>query len=392
MSKGSRKSLQERQREMLVVMTALSFVEDNELMSESQLRTAKRTLQQLFASSGDNDTLLPVLIDHIRLNRELREEFTEISRVSTRISSGVEILHAKFLYVQKYFNELHVTDEERDDFVDPFSRFSRRFHSYVLRFNLDMRRYLELRETEARRVHDYRAAQEASQRLKERLSGISRSDMLAPGAVEFKSEAVGTFNYEETRRRLTAARKECKAMSRQINSILNDIKGMCQMAMNPDMRDTAAADRAEDLDCEDIFAHFTNSLRTYPRMERIRNFVIDHFRLCQRSYNLLYADYQNFERAVASMVDSPGAYFQAKEDSDDERARRQKLLKYDGLIPFLEVARDIVDHSQPNGVIDWSLQFETLIENDDAPWSHVSALLHSAKDSAESVLQSEARA
>jgi len=391
MSKSSRKSLPERQREMLVIMTALSFVEDNELMSDVQLRSAKRTLQQMFTTVGDNDTLLPVLIDHIRLNRDLREEFTEIARISARISQSVDILHSKFVYLQQYFTDVVVTDEERDDFVEPFTRFSRRFHGCVVRFNLDMRRYLELRETEARRAHDYRAAQEASQRLKERFSGIARDDAFSLGPAEFKSEAVGTFNYEETRRRLTAARKECKAMSRQINSLLNDIKGMCQMAMNPDMRDTAAADRAEDLDCEDIFEHFTNSLRSYPRMQQIKSFVIDHFRLCQRAYSLLYADYQNFERAVSSMAQSPGDYFQAKRDDEDERLRRRKLRDYDGLIPFLETARDIVERPGPSGLSDWSYQFSSLIGTDEAPWSHVSTQLSDAKIVAESELNHAVR-
>jgi len=335
MSNTQRKSLSDRQKEMLVVMTALAFVEDNGLMSEAQLNDAKRSIHALFINSTSEETLLRKLLEMVQVNHDLRQGFGEIAKISSRIGTSVELLDGRFNYLKQYLARITFTP-----FIEPLLRFTTRYQQHVGRFRLDMESYLGLRETEARRSHEYRIAEEASDRLRRRLAGSNVGRDLDEHEETLRDEAIGTFNFAETKRRMKDAQKECKAMARQITSLLADLKGMCQMAMNPDMRDQASEDRAEDLDCDDIFRQFTQSTKQFTRLQHLSGLSIEYFRLFQRAFGLLQIDYENFERVVEAISRSPHEYFDAKTEDEDFRLKIAKLKMYEGLIPFLEISQN----------------------------------------------------
>ncbi len=391
MSTTARKSLNDRQKEMLVVMTALAFVEENGLMSDAQLNDAKRSIQSLFIHSTSEETLLRKLLEMVRVNHDLRQGFGEIAKISSRIGASVELLDSKFEYLKQYLSRITFTPEENEEFIEPLLRYSSRFQKHVGRFRLDMERYLELRETEARRSHEYRIAEEASERLRLRLARSSAGRELDAHEETLRDEAIGTFNFAETKRRMTDAQKECKAMARQIASLLADLRGMCQMAMNPDMRDQASEDRAEDLDCDDIFRQFTSSTKQYPRLLHLSDLSIDYFRLYQKAFGLLQIDYENFDRAVDAIAKSPHEYFDTKNEDEDFRIKIAKLKMYEGLIPFLELAQRLVNDYSTGRFSDWSKSVSELIADPDEPWSHISSQLLVAKVSAESELTTRLR-
>lgn len=391
MSTAPRKSLSDRQKEMLVVMTALAFVEENGLMSDSQLNDAKKSIQSLFIHSSSEETLLRKLLEMVRINHDLRQGFGEIADISSRIGASVELLDRKFEYLKQYLSRITFTPEENEEYIAPLLRYSSRFQKHVHRFRLDMERYLELRETEARRTHEYRIAEEASERLRVRLARSNAGRQLDEHEETLRDEAIGTFNFAETKRRMTDAQKECKAMARQIASLLADLRGMCQMAMNPDMRDQASEDRAEDLDCDDIFRQFTSSTKQYPRLQHLSDLSIDYFRLYQKAFGLLQIDHENFDRAVEAISKSPHEYFDAKNEDEDFRLKTAKLKMYEGLIPFLELAQSLVNDYSTGRFSDWSKSVSELIEDSDEPWSHISSQLLVAKVSAESELTTRLR-
>ena len=43
---------------------------------------------------------------------------------------------------------------------------------------------------------------------------------------------------------------------------------------------------------------FTNALKKHPRLDQIKDFIIDYFKLYQRAYGMFQLDYDNFKRAI----------------------------------------------------------------------------------------------
>jgi len=157
------------------------------------------------------------------------------------------------------------------------------------------------------------------------------------------------------------------------------------------MRDQASDDRAEDLDCDDIFSQFTQSTKQFPRLQHLSDLSIEYFRLFQRAFGLLQIDYENFERAVEAISQSPHEYFDAKTEDEDFRLKIAKLKMYEGLIPFLEISQNLVNDYSTGRFSDWSRSLTDLISNPEQPWSAISSQLLVAKVSAESELTTRLR-
>ena len=160
---------------------------------------------------------------------------------------------------------------------------------------------------------------------------------------------------------------------------------MCQMAMNPDLRDTNDRDeRVEQF--EDIFVNFTQALKVYPRLQKIKDFIIDYFKLYQRAYGMFVLDFDNFNKAVETIANNPDEYFDSKTEDEDIRVKRDKLRKYEGLIPFLEKAAQVVRENVSEKFTRFSKRISDLISEDDMSWSHVSESLLVSKVAAEADL------
>ena len=99
MNKLSNNELITRQKEMLIVMTALSFIEESGLISPSQLTDAKKSLQALFIRTSGEETMLRKLIGILKVNKDLHQAFSAISKISASISTGVEIISKKLNYL-----------------------------------------------------------------------------------------------------------------------------------------------------------------------------------------------------------------------------------------------------------------------------------------------------
>ena len=279
------RAITNRNQEMLVVMTALSFIEKHQMMDPIRFDAAKRSIMSLFIHSSDEEVTLRKLIELVVADRDLHQAFGEIVAISQRINSTAEIVSKRVTYLKEYVSGVDLTVEERQAFFNQLLRFSQQFEDLVWRFGRDVERYLDLREVEARRKQEFAIAQVASDRLRRRLLGVVDDDVDSEDAV-LKDEVVGSFDYEEARRQHEVAYRNYKNVEHDLNSVLTDVKAMCQMAMNPDMRDAAATDRASDLNYEDVFAAFTSSLKQHTRLAELKDFVIDYFGLFQRC--LLY--------------------------------------------------------------------------------------------------------
>ncbi|MFC1680989.1 hypothetical protein ACFL1S_04240 [Pseudomonadota bacterium] len=386
MNEEPEKLILTKQKEMLAVMTALSFIEQNALISQAQLNDARRSLQALFIRTTGEETMLRKLLEILRINKELHEAFSSISKISTSISTTCELITRKINYLKQYVTRLQLTPTENSEFFSPFLSFTHQFQEKILRFNNMMKNYLELREDEAKRMNEFQVAEDASRRLKMRLSGTLGTR--AAGEVEesIRQEVVGNFDFASAHDVMLDAQRKARMESRQISDLLFDIKAMCQMAMNPEMREKVERSDGSVHEYDDIFMRFTNALKKHRRLDQIKEFIIDYFKLYQRAYGMFQLDFDNFNKAVETITANTEKYFESKQEDEDIRVKRDKLRKYEGLIPFLENTSEIISEYEDYAFDKFSKQVSVVISEEGRPWEHISEALLVAKVAAEADL------
>ena len=381
---GSETILQERQKEMLIVLTGLSFIEQNALMTQAQLNDARRSIQALFIRSSGEETMLRKLVEILKVNKELHEAFSNIAKISMNVSTSVEVIGRKINYLKQYVSRLQLTPQEQAEFFAPFLGYTHKFQEKTVRFNNMMHHYLELREVEARRVLEYRVAEDASKRLRERLSGQLGSQTRGEVEASIRREVLGSFDFASAKQNLADAERESRVASREIFDLLNELRVMCQLAMNPDMRDSAGEPVMEKF--EDIFMLFTKALKRNSRLAQIQDFIIDYFKVYQRAYGMFVIDFDNFNKAVETITNNTDDYFESKKEDEDIRVKREKLKKYEGLIPFLEEASGMISEYSDYPFTKFSKKVSAVISEEKRVWDHISEELLVAKVAAEADL------
>ena len=372
-----------KQKEMLVVITALLYTEQNALLSASQLRDAKQSLQALFLRTSGEETMLRKLIDILKFNEEMHTAFSDLSKISTRIQSSTEIIARKVSYLRSYFDRLKVTPQESADFFSPFMNFTHQFLLKVKTFNTYMGEFLEIKEMEARRANEYRIAKEASHRLKKRLSGSLGNDPSTELESSIKDEVIQTFDHAEAKNNLAMVQREAKLKQREIDELLEEINAMCQLAMNPTMREVKERNVLIKEEYDDVFSLFVGALKKHKRLAKIKDFLMDYFRLYQRAYGMFRLDFNSFNKAVTMIADNSQQYFEDKNEDVDIREKRDKLMKLEAVINFLEVAARMITERTDLNYQRVSKKMSELIDKKDSDWRAISQDLLVAKVSAE---------
>lgn len=371
----------QKQKEMLIVLTAMSFIEQNALITQAQLADARRSIQALFIKTTGEESMLRKLVEILKVNKELHEAFSSIAKISMSISASVEVIGRKINYLKHYVSRLQLTPQEHTEFFAPFLAFTHTFQEKTVRFNQVMNHYLEVREIEAKRTHEFRIAEEASKRLRERLSGELGSETQGEIEASMRQEVLGNFDYAGARQRLLDAERESRIAGKSINALLSEIRSMCQMAMNPGMRDQTSQSDAETY--EDIFMRFTHALKASSRINQIKDFIIDYLRVYQRAYGLFVLDFDNFNKAVETITGNTDEYFESKKEDEDIKVKREKLKKYEGLIPFLENASSVVKEYSDYPFNRFSRKMSEIISDNGQVWGHIGEELLVAKVAAE---------
>ncbi len=359
-----------RRHEMLVVLQTLVFIESNGLMSRAKLNQVRRDIQRIFIGESEQQEMLPRLNELVRQNHDLRLGFGEISQITGRISQGTRLVDGKLQYLITYIQGLDKTADESAEFFTPLINYMRRYRERLQRFDRDLLAYLAVHEERARATHEFRIAERASEKLRMRLSAKMQqfeNELDQEGGS--RDGTTDNFDHENAQHRLDTTEKDVIAMARQMLTILSDMKALCQMAMNADMRDTVAADRAEDMDIEDVFAALTDAIHRHPRVASIAGFIVDHFRLIQRTYGLFKVDFENFEQAVLAMPEHATEYFDAIEDDQDLVRKNHHLLMYACLIPYLENIETFVGDADSLSLSKWTKRLTEEISRPSVPWA-----------------------
>ncbi|MFZ0488462.1 MAG: hypothetical protein WAL83_15820 [Arenicellales bacterium] len=381
---GTNGVLQDKQKEMLIVLTGLSFIEQNALMTQSQLNDARRSIQALFIKSSGEETMLRKLVEILKVNKELHEAFSSIAKISTNVSTSVEVIGRKINYLKQYVSRLQLTPQEQNEFFAPFLAFTHKFQEKTVRFNNMIHHYLELREAEARRVLEYRVVEDASRRLKERLSGQLGTDTKGEVEASIRREVLGSFDFANAKQNLSEAEHQSRVAARELSDLLTEMRVMCQLAMNPDMRDNLREPVKEKYD--DIFMLFTRAMKRNSRLSQIQNFIIDYFKVYQRAYGMFVIDFDNFNKAVETITGNTDEYFESKKEDEDIRVKREKLRKYEGLIPFLEEASNLTVEYSDYSFNKFSKKISAVVSEENHVWDHISEELLVAKVAAEADL------
>ncbi len=389
-------------REALISMTALFFIEEHTLLQPEQLADAKNSLQSLFLRTSGEETMLRKLIEILKTTKQIHQSFASISNVLAGITRSVQTVDSKVAAYKQTLATLTLSAEENAAFAGPFLSFSQAFLQKVDAFDNNLRQYVEYKETEARYNSIYRIAMDARERLRLRLAGVLGTREHSEAESRIRENVVSTFDYSESESNLQFAQRDARNKEEEIMLQLEDIRAMCQMAKNPSMRDksddssaptvssysgTPAAKKATPkVEYEDVFALFAKALRAHPRLLQLKDIVLDLFKIYQHSYGMFRLDCNNLGKAMETVFDNSEAYFEAKVEDKDIRAKRENLRMIEGLIPFLEHAAVVLPEDATLSYGKFSRLMSDIISEKRAPWVHIAEHLLRAKVQAEAEL------
>ena len=198
---------------------------------------------------------------------------------------------------------------------------------------------------------------------------------------------IHTFDYGETETNLQYAQKEARNTELEIETLLDVFKEMCRFAKNPAMREKEIGYQPfQESRYPDVFSLFTQAQAKYPRIEMIREPILELFRLYQHSYGMFGLDFHKFNEAIQPMIENADAYFQAKDEDEDIRSKRLKLEKIEGLIAFLEHTTLLLRHIDGDTFVKFSRDLTDIIAKPASRWVHISENLLQMKVAAEADL------
>ncbi len=378
------KNMDAKQKETLISMIGLFFIEEHGLLNDSQLADAKASLQALFLHSSGEETMLHKLIGILRTNKALNQTFNDMAKIMGGIARGADTIGMKIDALKQQLKALKITAEENADFVGPFLRYSHELYTKVLDFRRLMQAYQGTKENEARYANMFRIAQHVRARLKQRLSGELGADTKGELESQIKEKVTQTFDFGETEVNYNYARRESKSSQKEIQALLDELKAMCQMVMNPNMRETKGGIKLpRKSPYEDVFTLLAGALRKHPRLDAIKGPVLELFRLFQYSYGLFNLDFQKFNNVIEPMMNDTDAYFQAKEEDEDIQSKKRKLAKIEGLISFLEHAAGLLQDKETHTYQKFSKKLSDTVTAASSQWVNISEDLLRMKISAE---------
>jgi len=370
------------QREALISLTALCYIEEHELLSRTQFDDAKKSLQALFLRASGEETMLRQLIELLKSTRNIHRSFASIAGILGGAGKCAATITEKFSAFRIDTERLSLSAEENAAFVGVFLSYSQQFVNRITTFVRMLEDYLELKEDEARAHSHYRIALDARGRLKQRLAGGIGAEPGGEVETRIRDEIVNAFDYGEAEDSLKTAVHESHRKEQEIQDGLIEIKAMCRMAMNPDMREGAEPLTARGR-YDDVYARFGQALSAYPHLETLRPPVQELFRLYQHAYGMFMLDFTKLNQAIDTMLHHTDAYFEAKEEDRDIALKRDKLRKIEGLIPFLEHSVRLALEEEMDMYYKFSRQLSAVISGRKTQWLHIAEDLLRAKIQAE---------
>lgn len=368
-----------RERQGLVSLTALDYIEEHELLAPAQLGDAKRSLQALFMRASSEETMLRQLIEALKATRQLHRAYASIASTLTGASKGIAAVEDKLRTLRSRLDGAPVTAEAHAEFLGYFFSYSQEFLAAAARFARTLERYLGCREQQARAEVVCRIAMDAREHLRHRLSG----DLGRPtGETErrIRNEVVSNFDYSETISALDDAKRGVLTVERDVQRQLSAIRAAGQLAADPAERDDRFTTVARQVD---LHARFAQALSRHVCLAPFADAVSELLKLYRHSHRMFHSDYAKLRQSLDAMLHDADVYFLAKEEDRDLTVKREKLGKIEALISFLEQAARLAADESMDTYPKFSRELSAVISARRAPWMSIAGDLLRAKVEAE---------
>ncbi len=382
---GAPQSTGAHEREALVSLIALLFIEDHGLLNAHQLASARRGLDALFIEASSEETMLRKLIDTLAAQKAVDRSFSDLARILDGIDRGLHTAHEKIDRLKSGLTKQAISAEEHAAFIGPFLSFSHDLTERFARFRRLMNAYLDAREQEARAEYVFDIARKARERLKRRFEKGLRGD--SESKQKLTSQAVQSFDFAGAETDHGIAAREAARVRDEIETVLREFHEMCQYAMSPEHRDTALVDRPfKDPAYADIYSLYVSAREKYEDLVRVQADIHELFWLFQHAYGISRVDFDHFERAMTEMRNHTEMYFRSKHEDEDVRSTRDKLVRIEALITFLESCAHFLSEGKDDAYVTFSRAVSDTINSPDAPWSAIAGELLHMKVTAEAEL------
>jgi hypothetical protein len=377
------------QKEALVSLITLLFIEEHHLLAQDKLEDARNSLQALFLRTSGEETLLRKLIDILKTTQGIQRSFAKIASILDGIRASAISVETKISALRTVLEDQRTTAEENAAFVGSFLSFSQELGNKIGAFARSLEGYLQAKEEEARITSHYMIAREARDRLKQRLASGLGAETHGEVETRIKKEVVSSFDFTEAESSLKYARRESRAREQEVNVYLMEIRVMCQQAMNPSMREKDPDIAKATASYDDVFSLFAQAIRRHPRLLQVKNNVIELLKMYQRTYGMFTLDFEHLNQSITTMLENPDTYFESKDEDRDIRTKREKLRQIEGLIPFLERTAELFSDEEMEAYMKFSRRVSNLISLRKVPWEHIAPDLLRAKVQAEAELSTQ---
>lgn len=374
-----------KEKEALVSLIAILYVEDNDLLNRKQLESARQGFDALFVETSGEETILRKLIDTLAAQNAVDHAFGDLSRILSGIDRGFQTAQEKISGLKEELKRQAISAEEHSEFVGPFLSFSHEFGVKLARFRQLVNHYLKAREQEARTAYIFDIARRSRERLKRRFEKGLRNQSSRKHKLAKRVE--NSFDYTEAETDYEFASRETKGIREEIETVLNEFHEMCQYAMKPEHRDPMIVGRLfYTPPCADIFSLYSEARNRFPELARMEPEVLELFRVFQHAYGICRLDFDHFERAISGIRDHTETYFRAKREDEDIQVTRKKLQRIEALIAFLEYSTRFLSKHADNTYVTFSRSVSDTIMRPDSEWSGISDELLHMKVTAEAEL------
>lgn len=373
-----------RQREALITLTAMHYIEEHALLDGAQLIDAKQSLQALFLRTSGAEAMLRRLIEALKVRRNMHTSFSRISSTFMAIRRSIEAMEERAANLRRMIERSPVSAEATAQFVGPFLSFSIQFLQKIAAYERVLQKYLVVREQHARAEASFRIAQESRERLRRRLTTSNLAQASSSEESRIKEEVTTSLNFDEVEANMQAAVKQARATEAEVLAQLEAIYVMCQTVTEPAKRERANVVKVED----DWITRFAGLVASDTDIGRIEEPVRELLMLYQRAHTVFKLDFDRLKQGLQQLGNNTNAYFNAKDEDRDITTKREKLRKIEALIQFLERAAQLASAQELDNYTKFSKAFSDGIAERLTPWSFAAENLLSAKVRAEADLSS----
>ena len=371
--------------ESLILLTALLFVEDENLLGAKQLAKARADFKALTKHTMDIHEALTHLSEILQVNRSLNLTYLKIDNNLNEINISINNIEQQLSdSKQKLLND-NPPANVHAGFLGVLFSFSRDFKQKIRGFQAELILYVQAREAESRLANQYHAALKKRQLIKEKLS--EQLGMVSTQQAHASELVVDELDFAKIDARYQSASQSLTHHTQRVNDLLNDIKMMCEMVTHPSLRE-----RSEGLvnynkaPYEDLHARYTHAVEEFRFIAERKENLLHVFRLFQHSHNMFLDDLYNLNNSLASIVGDSDAYFQTKSDYSHIRDVVLKSRMLESLIDFLQIASLLLNQMENLSYGNFTKALSKLIDTADSPWFEIQQGLINSKINAEAQL------